>query len=414
MTTLRWTAPVLLAARDSDEDESKPRKWTSRAYNGGLMRPESPKLDAPLILNLAGATFAPSVVANLFHDNQRIVGHVTDKLVAVSTVDVGGVVSGGGEDAEHFVKAAGNGFPWQASLEANLSRVQKLAAGKSETINGQQFTGPLYVARASRIFGVGFLGRGADEGTSVTLAAGAADFFAKETDMEYQEWLAAMELKEEALTDAQKAKLRAKYDAECETLKAAKKKADNPDPKPDAPTFDIGRLEASYARHRAELGKVAFKFDGKVADQKLAEMKASALEAAVELKGRALDNEWAPEKFENEALTARHQLEIEFIKETMPKGPAVHAPRKELTQDVLMAAACQTIGLNTNKQFTDQVLEAAHEEFKGRISLGAWCLSLPSAMGTYLVDTPTGIPATRSMRWPTLSRPSSCGPPGRY
>ena len=90
---------------------------------------------------------------------------MTEKKVSQSAVDVGGVVSGGGADAEHFLKAAADGFPWQASLEADLSKVQKTPVGRSVQVNGQTIAGPVYVARHSRIYGVAFLGR-ADESTT--------------------------------------------------------------------------------------------------------------------------------------------------------------------------------------------------------------------------------------------------------
>lgn len=374
---LRWTAPVLLAAPEGDG----PRKWTSRAYSGGLMRPSSPKLDAPLILDLTGAEFAPSVVANLFHDETRIVGHVTEKNVTQSAVDVGGVVSGGGADAEQFLNAAGKGFPWQASLEADLSRVQKTPAGRSVQVNGQTIAGPVYVARHSLIFGVAFLGRGADESTSVVLSAGAADGFSQgENDMDYSQWLAALGLEEESLNDAQKAKLKAKYDAE----KADKLKAgaggdggDDPDP----PVFDLDRLKAAYAAHEADLETRTFKYAGKVKADEAATLKAGAMKAAVELKSKALAEEWAPERFEVAALKAAMDYELSLVKAEAPKGPAIHNAGRDLNANVLQAAMCQSLGIDVEKDFDDKTLQAAHTAFRGRLGLHQLLLMAASENG---------------------------------
>ena len=229
------------------------------------MRPSSPKLDAPLILDLAGAEFAPSVVANLFHDETRIVGHVTEKTVAQATVDVGGVVSGGGADAEHFLTAAGNGFPWQASLEADLSRVQKTPVGRSVQINGQMIAGPVYVARHSRIYGVAFLGRGADESTSVVLSAAAGEFFTGEIDMDYSQWKKDLGLDGVTLTDAQEAKLKANFDKQqADKLNAGAGGGVDP------PAFDLDRLKAAYTAHEADLETRSFKYVGKVKDHEAA------------------------------------------------------------------------------------------------------------------------------------------------
>lgn len=363
--TIRWTAPVLLAAAQ----DGQPRRWTARAYNGGPMRVDSPKLDAPLVVDLAGVKFSPSLVANLFHDSERIVGHVTDKSIAAGALELSGVVSFESPDAEQFLKAAENGFPWQASIEADQLRIEKLAAGKSAQINGRTVTGPVYVAKRSNVYGVAFLGRGADEGTTVTLAAGAAVLF-EENTMLFAQWLTALGFEDETkLTDSQKAALQAKYDKEVADLKAGHGDPD-PDPTPPPPAFDLDALKAAYASHEAVIETKAFEYAGKVKADKLATLKAGALQAAVALKSKALQQEWAPQRFEVEAMKAAMEYERELFRAEAPTGPAIHAGAGNLTGDVLQAAMAQRLRIpDHEKDYEPKVLQAAHDAFRGRVGL---------------------------------------------
>ena len=375
---IRWTVPVELLAAAGD---GQPRRWTARAYNGGPMRVDSPKLDAPLIVNLKGVTFANSLVANLFHDEERIVGHVTEKQLANGVLDLAGVVSGGGKDADHFVKAAAEGFPWQASIEADNLRIEKLAAGKSTEVNGRTVSGPAYIANRANVYGVAFLGRGADQDTSVTLAAGAAKLFQGEDEMKFSEYLAALGFDDESkLTDAQKANLKAKFDAEQSAALKAKHAGDG-DGTVKPPAFDLDRLKAAYAKHEAALEVKAFEYTGKVEASKLATLKAGALQKAVDLKANALQQEWAPERLEVEGLKAQMEFERDLFRAEAPKGPAIHASGKDVSDAVLHAAFSKQAGLNIEKHFKPEVLEATDKAFPRGIGLQQVVLRAAAANG---------------------------------
>jgi hypothetical protein len=72
---------------------------------------------------------------------------------------------------DEVVGGARNGQPWEVSQEGELSKFVLIPDGKTITINGQSFTGPIYVARHSRVTGIAFVSQGADEGNSVDIAA---------------------------------------------------------------------------------------------------------------------------------------------------------------------------------------------------------------------------------------------------
>lgn len=361
---IRWTAPVLIAS----PEENKPRKWTCTAYSGGPMRPESPKLDGPLYVDTTSMQFAPSLVANLDHDETQRVGHVTDHQMAGGALLLSGVVSGGGDAAQEFVRAAEGGFPWQASLEADGLQIEKLAAKKTAEINGRTVTGPAYIARNANVYGVAFLGRGADQSTSVTLAAGAADFFKESETMKFTEWLAALGLEESTLNDAQKAKLQAKFDTEQTALKAKPNGKDDPEPPP--PAFDAAELRAAYAKHEAAIEEHLVKcMERHVPKDKIATLRAGALDSAAKLMAQAKQHEWAAIRFEVEALKAQQAFMLDCLKAEAPQGPAIHSARRDVSDEVLRAAFGKQAGLEIEKHFKPDVLDAADKAFSRGIGL---------------------------------------------
>jgi hypothetical protein len=163
------SGPAEIEARANDSTETAPRKFHVQAYNGGAL--EVAKYDLPIVIDLSGVTPAKSIVANLHHDRTQIVGHVPLVGISRSAIVLDGIVSGTGRAAQEFLGNHDAGFPWQASIECRPSKVDEVPAGKIVEVNGQSFTGPIYVARKSKLYGVAFLPRGADENTSVSISA---------------------------------------------------------------------------------------------------------------------------------------------------------------------------------------------------------------------------------------------------
>lgn len=348
----------ILASSDGNED--KPKRFKVRAYNGGPLQVNN--WSDPVVVDLAGMTAAKSVIANMHHDSTQIVGHVDEVNNSGKRLDLAGVLSGAGDAHKEFMATAANGFPWQASIEAKPTKIKEVPAGQVIECNGQTIHGPVTVALKSRLYGISFVPRGADENTSVKIAAEAATI-PKEIDMEYCKWLESLGLVEASMSDAQKDKAQKDY----ATIKAS---AASEGKEIKAPAFDLDRLKAAYAKHEAAIEAAAFKYADQVRSDKLAEIKAGALSAAVDLKQQALEHEWAPQRFEVEALKAAHKCELDFLMASAPKGPDIHGSTPNLGRDVIEAAICQTRQINgTEKAYTDQTLQAAHDRFHGRIGL---------------------------------------------
>lgn len=140
-------------------------------YSGGLMTPMG--FGTPVLLNLKGIKFAPSLPILLNHDPSQIVGHATSTSTDGRVV-VEGVVSGASQAAETFVASAKNGFPWQASIGASPTKPPQFVP-RDSTIeaNGRRYTGPLWfytevMCREATVTAVG-----ADANTAAKVAARA-------------------------------------------------------------------------------------------------------------------------------------------------------------------------------------------------------------------------------------------------
>ncbi len=86
-------------------------------------------------------------------------------------ITVRGVFSGEKQHTDKVTAPAKNGFQWQLSVGANPSRTERLEAGESTTVNGREVTGPLTISRSTEIGEVSFVPLGADSATSVSVAA---------------------------------------------------------------------------------------------------------------------------------------------------------------------------------------------------------------------------------------------------
>lgn len=361
------TAPITLSADVeilAAAAESKgPRSFSVKAYNGGELRVKGYHL--PVVLDLAGSKPARSIVANLHHNSTAIVGHATDVVNDGKTLTLGGKVSGTGPAAQEFLANHDNGFPWQASIEASPSKVVEIPEGKTATANGRTFAGPVLIARKSSLFGLGFVPRGADEDTHVTVAASAADHDPKGTDMDFEKWILALGFDaENQPTDKQRAALKGKYDAE---IKAAAS--------PDAvtvPEFDLDEIKAAASEHVATLEAHFAESESEIYDgRKFAEIKSKAIKAARDLKAKAIREKWSATKYEVDAIRSIGDVRVQIIEAKTPGGPNIISKGSHDTSaPVIEAALCQSRGIpDHEKGFKAEVLDKANTQYRGRLGL---------------------------------------------
>lgn len=354
---LQFMADVEISAAGGDDQKTPTFRMV--AYTGGELRTAAytQKFGKAVVIDLAGLTYSPSIMANMDHDASQRVGHVTEKTNDGRQLILAGLVSGTGPAAREVVDNAAREYPWQASVEAiPTAPFEDIKAGQSVIVNGRTIHGPVLIARKSRLHGVAFLARGADETTSVLIAASAAE--PKEIDMKFAEWIEAMGFAVDDLTDVQSAALTKKYDAE---IKAS---ANDAESMGEGLKFDAAALQLAFLKSDLAIDAAASSYAGQVETVKLNEIKASGLVAVSKLKHAALQGEWAPTRFEVEVIKAEYAMRADMLQSARPKGPAIHSGETSITSDVIEAAACRGLGLDVEKSFKPEVLEVAAKKFR--------------------------------------------------
>lgn len=361
---IAFDADVTIDAADASGNG--PRTFDVLAYTGGKLVVAG--YDHPVIVDLAGMTSRKVVVANLDHNRAMRVGHVTEKHNDGKQLRLKGVASAATAARDEVIASAADGFTWQASVEvAPKSKPVFVKAGKSVEVNGQQHEGPVYVARKSVLNGFAFLGQGADDNTSVRIAAEDSDSHKKGSNMDpkFVAWIEALGFDVAEISDKQKAALKTKYDAEISAADG------DDDASITASEFDVGAIRDAHRDLVDEIDAKLAEHEDDIRDkQAIAKIKAGAREAATGLKKQAVKEKWSGTRFEVEAIKAASAVELELVRAAMPKGPAIHASQRDLTSDVIEAALCQSLNMpKLDEKFDEKTLQAAHSAFRGRLGL---------------------------------------------
>lgn len=170
------TVPVeIRAAESTAEGAAKPRTFTLTAYTGQPIRQWWE--DRPIVVDVSTMDLSQQEIPALC-DHAAIASHVVGQVQSISrnasTVTASGVftVTDEPDDQARMVLAkADAGYKWQASIRGPASTMEEVAAGEKVTINGQEFTGPLLIARGVRLQEVSFVVLGADNRTSAVVAS---------------------------------------------------------------------------------------------------------------------------------------------------------------------------------------------------------------------------------------------------
>ncbi|MBY0588752.1 Mu-like prophage major head subunit gpT family protein [bacterium] len=158
------------AELQADGAGQKIPRFSMVAYNGGPLVVAG-YID-PVVIDLSGLEIgARSKPILRDHDPRQVVGHSDEIAVIGNRLIVRGVISAGNAVANEIVSASRNGFPWQASVGVKPTRTAPLKDGQTITVNGQQTTGPANVVLGGILKEVSFVAMGADESSSVAIAA---------------------------------------------------------------------------------------------------------------------------------------------------------------------------------------------------------------------------------------------------
>ena len=363
------------------------RRFSMNAYDGAPFRPHSdPPVPHPIVVDLAGLDVSKQIIPALKdHDSKAIVGH-TDKIAAGTALTAEGVVSGAGPAAKEVLEAHDNGFPWQVSMGAQFDKLDFVPAGRTVHVNARAIPGPVYVARKGRLREVSFLSMAADDDTSATIAAQAAEGSA----MDFAAWLEANGFGAEDTLDAkQKIVLKAAFkrsqdaqndgaddDADAPVKSKKKKKGGKPAATIAASEGDdtlAGEGDDTLAGDGAD--EIRTRLD---AMERRQEILALCGEKHTEIAAKAVKNGWNDE-------TIKMAIRAADLEASLPKtfqitaGKAADAP----AQGLVLEAACALAGglKDVEKHFDEKALIEAGSQFKRGISLQELVLTAAHANG---------------------------------
>lgn len=351
------SAPVSVTAGEVTEADGKtthgPPKFSTTFYTGGAL--DINGWDLPVVVDLAGLKHGNVLVANLDHDKTKRVGNfsvVNDGKTLVAN----GTATAKTAAREEVVGSAMEGYQWQSSLEVNPSKVEEVKAGKKVQANGQTFEGPLYVTRTGTLKGFAFVSHGADDNTTVTIAATAAQSKGNDMDPKIKAWAEGMGIDVDNATPEQLATIEANY-AGRNGKKPAKIEASSP--------FEARKIEA---KRQNDIREIADKFiERRPNDVEFIEAVEKMVDHAIEAKMEARD------------------FRAEMYEQQVPLSHTVPTPRGRgngLNNRILEAALCQAGRLsNIEKHFSDQELQAAYDQFKDGIGLNQFILLGAEANG---------------------------------
>ncbi len=362
------------------------------AYNGGPMVVDG--YDEPVVIDLSGLQVAPSVVANKGHNSDDPVGHVTDVQNDGAQLVLAGALSYASPSRDEIVASAiGGGFPFQASVEVTPDKLERVRDGQTAEVNGRTIAGPAVIARTGYLYGVAFVPRGADESTTVRIAAQAARMKGASA-MSFEDWVKSLGLSVDTLSAEQMGQLKAAYgaiqgsapEAPAATETVTAEAVNDPPKKEDSMNasskFDAADIRAAHANALDSLDTELLDVEDDAPADVLAKAKVAAREGLKTLKATAAKARWTGDMYAARAANIVAKAKLDIVRGSRPSAPAIHASTRDINNDVLCAAVSQRLGLkDIEKHYKPETLEAAHREFRGRLGIQQLVIMAAAANG---------------------------------
>ena len=189
---------------DAAADDKAVPKFSMVAYTGGPMKIGG--FTHPVVVDLEGLSIdRQNIPIRLDHNPKQGVGHTDRVSIDSGQVVAEGLISRDTSWARDVIKSGKNGFPWQASIGAEIIQAEFIPNGNQIQVNGRTFEGPLYVIRKSILKEISFVDNGADTNTSAQVAAQSKDKSQMKEKTMQKETTKAKEVKEEIQASEKKA-----------------------------------------------------------------------------------------------------------------------------------------------------------------------------------------------------------------
>ncbi len=369
MKPLKFTASIELKAAEG----SKPRRFAIMAYSGGLLPIEG--FDRPVIADLAGMEIPGSVPILIDHkaSAETTLG-ITDEIKNDGkTLSMTGQITAVSPLAVNVLKQADQGHRWQASIGARVLMAEEIPAGQPVEVNGQVFTGPVIVARRTVLRETSVLPMGADATTQVNLAAKAAAILKGASTMTFEDWCKSIGVDPSAVTPEGMAALQLAYESASSATPAPMATA-APVQAPAAPVV----APVASANAQIDLKAQLADFRKQMADEskRIAQIQ-DISKGYPNITASAIEQNWSVEKVELEVLKAAQAR-------TRPTSFTAAQNTQNIPQ-VLEAAVCMHRKIKTTeKDYSDQVLQAAHNKYRGGIGLQQLVIMAAAANGMHI------------------------------
>lgn len=330
-------ASVEFEAAPSDAEPQRQRRFQMVAYTGGPMMLAGWRY--PVVVDLNGLDVGRQrrpILLDHTRDVEFVMGQTDQITVANQQLLVTGQVLGESPKAKQVIALNDKGFSWQASIGAKAQQVDFVPEGRSVEVNGRDVTGPVNVARRASLGEISFVVLGADENTTAQIAATAGPQ-EQETEMDFDQWIAAQGFEAERLTAPQRMSLHGLWSRQnVPVTEPAPTVTASTNPTPQPPLSDVDQLRAKWAAERRRIAKLSELCAGK----------------HPEIEARAIAEGW------DETRT-----ELELLRVTRPKGPAIHATENSPhTAHAIEAALCISAGLSeeqVGKWYDERAMDAA-------------------------------------------------------
>lgn len=348
----------------------QPRRFTILAYSGGLLPVSG--FESPVVVDLAGLEIPATIPILIDHEKtvEATLG-VADKIHnSGSKLVMTGQVTGTSVKASQVINMAAAGHLWQASIGAQVIEEEGIPAGVSATVNGQTFVGPLIIARRSVLRETSVLPMGADNTTSVNLAASAARLLKGSGAMPtFEEYVTSLGLDVATLTPEATAVLQKSFAA----TQAPAVPAPAPVAAPVAPAAPAVAPVATAGDSSVNLQAALTDARRQIAAtfQHAAEIQAKAA-GHPRIISAALEHNWSIDKVELEVMKASQTRPTSFA------SAEKNIPVPQVLEAALCVARKQR---GAEKQFDDKTLQAAHSQYRGRIGLQQVFLMAAAASG---------------------------------
>lgn len=348
--------PVLIALGAEVEGKVGPPTFTAApAYSGGVVSrfTASPVLDHDYIIDLAGSKVAASAKANLDHKSQQRVGHITNSVNDGMSLAMTGALSAKTKFRNQVAGSAGDGYPWNVSIEGALSQRELLPSGQTAVVNGRTISGPKFIFRKSVISELAFCSRGADEGNSVTIAA----MEPQEKHMnEFEQFIVSLGADPSNISEEQRANALAAYDA-----KLAAGKVVTSENRTFAEEAAALRKDQSRREQISKMALEAIKENGPHAEQ-ITKLAQTAMDEGTDVRDFQL------------ALIQGVRLNAGAF--------AVHSSKKDSDPKLVEAALAAAVGIDieNDRSYGPQMAEAVHRHMRG-FSLQQYLMETAHANG---------------------------------